>query len=165
MKTLKYVVLGLSVIVVSSVSSAKDLNHRLGVGYKNQLSNEVPSVGIQYYPVQDLAVGLAVGVESAPDTSKFGALASLRRIIFPEDNLNFYMGGGVAAISQKLGKNQNNDSGFEILGLLGAEFFLPGLENLGFLFEAGVGVVSLPSGVTFRTFGDSPLKAGMFFYF
>ena len=56
-------------------------------------------------------------------------------------------------------------SGFDLAGVVGAEFFWPGLENLGVNFEAGVGVTSLSSEVRVRTIGDHPLRAGMFFYF
>jgi hypothetical protein len=155
--------LALISLAASPNASAKDLTKRLGVGYRNQLSVDVPQVAAQYYASPDLAFGASLGIESGNSNNKMGIMARVHRVIFPEDNLNFYMGGGGGVISTRTGST--NESGFELMGFLGAEFFLPGLESLSLSFEAGVGVTSLPSGVTFRTFGDSPLRAGMLFYF
>jgi len=58
-----------------------------------------------------------------------------------------------------------NNSGFEMSAYAGGEFFLPGLDSLGITFEAGIGITSLSNGVNFRTIADSPLRAGMIFYF
>ncbi|MCB0342488.1 MAG: organic solvent tolerance protein, partial [Bdellovibrionales bacterium] len=76
---------------------------------------------------------------------------------------NFYMGTGAGLISDE--DNGNTDTGFELNGFVGGEFFLPGLDSLGLSFEAGIGVSSVSSAVRFRTFGDHPLRAGMIFYF
>jgi hypothetical protein len=77
--------------------------------------------------------------------------------------MHFYMGAGAGILSVETGGS--NQSGFELIGFGGTEFFLAGLENLGFSFEAGVGVTSLSNSVRFRTVGDSPLRAGITFYF
>ncbi len=150
------------VFATSSVQ-AKDLSHRLGVGYKNQFASDVPAVALQYYPGADLGLSAALGVDTQKDNSRFGAMAKLYRIIFQEDNLNFYMGAGAGVVTTEVATK--SESGFELMGFVGTEFFLPGLENLGFSFEAGTAVTSLSSGVRFRTFGDSPLRAGIIFYF
>jgi hypothetical protein len=157
----------LLIVLLSAVlpfqASAKDLSHRLGVGYKNQFSNEVPAVALQYYPGADLGLSVAIGVDTVKENSRFGAMAKLYRIIFQEDNVNFYMGAGAGLVTTEV--NAKSESGFELLGYVGAEFFLPGLENLGFSFEAGPAITSVSSGVRFRTYGDSPLRAGIIFYF
>ncbi len=54
---------------------------------------------------------------------------------------------------------------FEMSGFFGAEFFIPGIDSLGINFQAGIGITSLSTGVRFRTIGETPLKAGMYFYF
>ncbi len=145
------------------LSFAKELPERLGVGYSNQFSEEIPSIAMRYYPDPKLGVGLALGIDTDDGSSKFGFMARLYRIIFPEDNMNFYMGTGAGIIS--IEENNSTDSGFELSGFCGAEFFFTGLENLGFSFEAGVGVTSIDSEVRFRTIGDHPMKAGVIFYF
>lgn len=148
---------------LASSAEAKDLSNRLGIGYKNQFSIDLPGIAVQYYPGADLGLSATLAVDTQKDNSRFGFMVKMYRIIFEEDNLNFYMGAGAGLLSQEI--NKDNQSGFELMGFGGAEFFLPGLENLGFSFEAGAGITSISSGTRFRTFGDSPLRAGIIFYF
>jgi hypothetical protein len=146
-------------------AGAKDLSSRLGIGYSDQfgLDRSLPSLAMRYYPNADYGIMGAIGVDTTKDASRFGAGAKIVKIVFREDNLNFYTGAGAAIVSQETaGKNS---SGFDLNGVAGAEFFLPGLENLGFSFEAGVGITSISSQTRFRTIGDSPLRAGIIFYF
>lgn len=163
LRSLPLVITAATVLGFATASSAKDLSSRLGIGYSDQFSESLPSVGIKYWPDAKLGFGAALGIDTEKDNSRFGFMARLYRVIFTEENLNFYMGtgGGVLSIEEA----GDTDSGFEITGFFGSEFFLPGLENLGITFEAGVGVTSVSSEVRFRTFGDSPIRAGMTFYF
>ena len=151
-------------VVLPGFANAKDLSNRIGIGYKNQFTSEMPGVAAQYYPSADLGLSAALGVDTQKDNSKFGMMVKLYRVIFNEDNLNFYMGAGTGLISQQT-QAQTSESGFELNGFGGAEFFFTGLDSLGFTFEAGISITSLSSGVRFRTYGDSPLRAGMIFYF
>ncbi|PIU01017.1 MAG: organic solvent tolerance protein [Bdellovibrionales bacterium CG10_big_fil_rev_8_21_14_0_10_45_34] len=159
---------GLLLVMLISLSSgtaafAKDMTSRLGIGYSNQLYNNVPSVKTQYYPSREIGLSAALGIDSGDTNSKFGLLVQIRRIVFEEPNMNFYMGGGGGLISQKV--STTNESGYELMATFGAEFFFSGLENLGLTFEAGFGVVSISSEVRFRTIAHHPLNAGMIFYF
>jgi hypothetical protein len=163
MRVRNILIAAVSILLVTSQASAKDLSHRLGVGYKNQFGIDMPAIAVQYYPGPDLGFSASLGVDTEKDNSKFGVNAKLYRIIFEEDNLNFYLGAGAGMLSKEtLGKNEN---GFELMAFAGAEFFFTGLENLGFSFEAGTAVTSLSSNVRFRTYGDHPLRAGIIFYF
>lgn len=147
---------------------AKELTHRLGVGYSNQFSYELPSLAARYWSSPDMAFGMNLGVNTDSDDSKFGLGARFLKVIFPEDSLNFYMGAGAGLLSRKYTNASNtsvNDSGFELSGFCGVEFFLPNLDSIGINFEAGVGIASFSNGVVFRTIADHPLRAGMFFYF
>jgi hypothetical protein len=153
----------LAMMLFSSMGFSKELSNRLGVGYANQFSTDMPSLAVRYYPDPKLGVGAELGIDTNEGSSKFGFLAKIYRVIFTEDNLNFYMGTGAGIIS--IEENNKSNSGFEITGFCGAEFFFTGLENLGFSFEAGVGVTSIKSAVRFRTIGDDPIKAGLTFYF
>ncbi len=158
--------LGLMVLLLNAAEvQSKELVNRLGVGYSNQfgLDQELPGVALRYFPNSEYGLMGALGVDTEKDNSRFGFMAKIIKIVFKEDNLNFYTAASAGLVSQEtVGKN---DSGFELAGLVGAEFFVPGLENLGFSFEAGVGVTSISSEVRFRTIGDSPLRAGIIFYF
>lgn len=148
---------------------AKDLTNRLGVGYANQFSEDLPSLAVRYYPSPQLGLSAALGVDTGDDSSgapsKFGLMVRLFKIIFTEDNMNFYMGTGAGLLSREDVVASKTDSGFELTGFVGGEFFLPGLDSLGFSFEAGIGVTSISSDVRFRTIGEHPLKAGIIFYF
>jgi hypothetical protein len=160
--------------VYSGISQAKDMTSRLGVGYSNSfgVSSNMPSLAVKYYSSQDLALSAALGIDtnttnSTSGNSNFGFGAKIYKTIFPEDNLNFYMGAGAGLISSSpaSGGSGSTSSGFELSGFAGVEFFVPGLDSMGFNFQAGVGVVSTSAGVRFRTIGETPLTAGMYFYF
>lgn len=146
-----------------ATADAKDLSNRLGIGFKNQSSVDLPGMAVQYWPGADLGFSGTIALDTQTSNSKFGAMAKLYRVIFPEDNLNFYLGAGAGVLSIETAGN--NQSGFELMGFAGVEFFLPGLENVGWSFEAGTAITSVSSGTRFRTFGDSPLRAGAIFYF
>jgi hypothetical protein len=160
----------ISIIIASpKIAQAKELTNRLGMGYSDQFSEPLPSMSVRYWPDPKLGVGAALGVDTQDDNSRFGFMVRLYRIIFTEDNMNFYMGTGAGLISVETtnaaGTATDNNSGFELNGFFGTEFFLAGLDSLGICFEAGVGVTSISSEVRFRTMGDSPIRAGMTFYF
>ncbi len=149
---------------------AKDLSNRLGIGYTRQLSVDLPSITVQYYPKSNLGISMALGVDAQEDISKFGFMAKAYRIVFVEQHMNFYFGGGAGIFSQESpgfsagSKAGDNESGFALSAYGGGEFFIPGLDSLGFSFEFGVGVVSLSSHVRFRTLGTHPIRAGIIFY-
>lgn len=149
---------------VASSVSAKDLSQRLGVGYSNQwgISQDMPGIAVRYFPNQQYGVQAALGVDTQKDSNRFGLSGKFLKIVFREDNMNFFVAANAGVVSQQ---QVSTSTGFDAAGTFGGEFFLPGLESLGFNFEAGVGITSISSGVRFRTIGDSPLRAGMFFYF
>ena len=143
-------------------TEAKELASRLGVGFRNSYSFDLPSVAAIYYPSSDIGVIGAIGVDTEKDNSKSVFAVGVRRIIFKEENMNFFMGGNLSMISREI--NTQTNSGFEINALIGGEFFLSGLDSLGFNFEAGVGMSNVDK-VRFRTVADDIFRAGMIFYF
>ena len=144
---------------------AKDLGHRLGVGYADQfgLAQSLPSLAARFYPGADYGVQAAIGLNTPKDDAKFGLQLKALRTVFREQNLNFFVAALVSLISDE--NHGHTSSGFGLAGTVGAEFFFAGLENLGFNFEAGIGITSLSSEVRVRTIGDHPLRAGILFYF
>lgn len=162
---MRWITLLSMLLTLSATANAKDLATRLGVGYSNQfgLTEDLPSIQVRYYPNGDYGISAALGVDTEEDNSRFGFQVKILKLVFKEDNLNFYTGAGGGLVSRE--QVNENDSGFDLSGFVGAEFFLPGLENLGFSFEAGVGVTSIDNEVRFRTIGDHPLRAGIIFYF
>ncbi len=158
-------ILMFEILTMHPQAQAKNVARRLGVGYKDQFSENLPSVAAQYYPYDDLGFSAALGVDTRTDNSGFGLMVKLYRLLpnMQEEHMNFYMGAGAGLLSKETAGV--SASGFELSGFVGGEFFIMGLDSLGFSFEAGVGITSISNGVRFRTFGDSPLRAGMIFYF
>ncbi len=160
LSTLFYAIL--CTFVFSDMASAKEMMNRLGIGVKNDTSINIPSLSVIYYPTTEIALTGGLGINTEKDNSSFSLNGGVRRIIFKEDNMNFFMGGELGLINKEAAGSKQ--SGFYLSGLFGAEFFLAGLENLSFSFQGGVGVVSLKD-VRFRTIADSPLQAAVTFYF
>lgn len=149
-------------VTMASSASAKELVNRLGIGVKHDTSIDLPSLSVIYHPTSDIGITGGLGIDTQKDASRFSFNGGVRRIVFKEDNMNFFMGGELGLINREvLGEKQ---SGFYLSGLFGGEFFFAGLENLGFSFQGGVGVVSLKD-VRFRTIGDAPMQAAVTFYF
>ena len=156
------------VLAIAAVSPrsglARDMQGRLGIGYNSQFVNSVvdsrvPGVSVKYGLTRDLAVEAIAGTRTATPTNTVTGL-KLFKNVFYETNLNFYLSLGGAIVSA------NRVSGAEFMGTLGAEFFIPGLESVGFSFETGGALHNLSnSSMSFRTVGASFIDAGMHFYF
>ncbi|MBC7419571.1 MAG: organic solvent tolerance protein [Bdellovibrio sp.] len=163
LNSLRALVLLAILLVFSEGVLAKDLHERLGLGFKNNTALSLPSIAVVYYAVKDFAFTGGAGINTEKDYSAYQVHAGMRKIIFMENNLNFYTGAQLGLSSFETPTSGRN-SGVEILAVLGAEFFLSGLENLAFTFESGVGISSVKD-TRFRTVGDDPFRAGVIFYF
>jgi len=142
---------------------AKDLTHRFGLGIKNNTSESLPSLAVVYHSSKDFSFTGGVGIDTKKDYSAFQVNVGTRKVIFTENNLNFYTGAQVGLVNFETPVD-GKKSGFEIMALFGTEFFFSGLENLAFTFEGGLGVASVKD-VRFRTVADDPFRAGLIFYF
>lgn len=161
---LKNRALALFVVVMGFVGTVqgKELTNRLGVGVKKHVSLDLPELVAVYHPTNEISFVGGLGIDTKKDESRFSFNAGVRRIVFKEDNMNFYMGGSVGLVNFET--NAEKESGFELNALFGAEFFLTGLDSLAFTFEGGVGVISADN-VRFRTIANGPFSAGIIFYF
>ena len=148
--------------ILSSVASAKELSNRLGVGFRNTFPFELPSLSSIYYPNANYGLVGALGVDTENQNAKFGVQIGIRKIIYRENQLNFFMGASLGMASREVAGQ--TDSGVILDGLVGTEFFPNGLDNLGFNVETGIGVSNI-SKIRFRTLGDHFLRAGIIFYF
>lgn len=154
----------MSGIFLSSPSTeARELQGRLGVGYNSQFSNSsttyrVPGISLKYAVTRDVAVEGVFGVSTQSPMNTVSGVKFLKNVFF-ETNLNFYfmMGGALLGAGGK--------AGLELIGGLGTEFFIPGLESLGFAFETGGSFNNIAGGFMIKTFGVSFLDAGIHFYF
>lgn len=158
----KLIVLSL-LFLAASPAYSKTLAGRLGVGFVNQFANsssirEVPSISAKYGLTKDFNISLAAGFHTLSPTA-FTVGAKVYRNIFFESNLNFYVALGLAAL-------KGEKFGAELLGLGGAEFFIPGIDSLGLSFETGLSASTIAAqGLVLKTVGFSFLHAGMHFYF
>ncbi len=151
------------VLIAVTTASAKDLTHRLGVGFKNNTSQDLPSLALVYYPSNAVAFTAGFGMDTKKDYGSTQVLAGARYIIYPESNLNFFTAAQAGIISFE-NPVDGKKNGVEVAGVFGVEFFFTGLENLAFTFEAGLSMNTV-NNTRFRTIGDDPLRAGLIFYF
>jgi hypothetical protein len=159
---LKKWTLALCLLAFCGVAQAKDLPNRLGVGVKKNTALDLPELAAVYYPTTDISFVGGLGIDTKKDESRFTVNAGVRRMVFKETNMNFYMGGSIGLVNYETAGDKK--SGFELNALFGGEFFFTGLDSLGFTFEGGVGVVSADD-VRFRTLAEGPFSAGIIFYF
>ena len=157
-------ILGFAITIIASQNSdAKDLTHRLGLGFKNNTSQSVASLAAVYYPSKDYAFTGGLGFDTKMNYSQLQAHVGFRKMIYFETNLNFYVGAQWGILNSENPADGKN-AGFEILGVFGSEFFFYGLDNLGFTLEAGLGATTVKN-TSLRTVADDPLRAGIVFYF
>ena len=152
----------LASLSIATNAQAKDPSGRLGVGFTNDFSNStsdrmVPAVSTKYGVSKDLHVLGALGFHTKSPTA-FTLGGKIFKNIFYETNLNFFTSVGLAYLKEA-------KSGIEVLGVLGAEFFIPGIDSLGLLFEAGVSASNVTGSFVLKTVGNTFLHAGMHFYF
>lgn len=89
-------------LMLCSVSHAKDLSSRLGIGIKDNTSRDLPALAAVYYPSNDLGVTGGLGIDTQKDSSKFTANAGLRKILFRENQMNFYFGGQAGIVNYEI---------------------------------------------------------------
>lgn len=145
-------------------ANARDLQGRLGLGFNAQFANqrelngEVPAIAAKYAVTKDIAIEGILGLTTTKPGNSVVAMKFFKSLFF-ENNLNFYgmLAGGLVTA--------NGSSGVDLQGGFGTEFFIPGLESVGFSFEVGGELTNLSGSMVFRTMGASFLDAGMRFYF
>src|SRR5690348_13670728 len=97
--------LGIAFVLLFSCGfvHAKDLASRLGIGYSDQfgLDKSLPSLALRYYPNSDYGLMGSLGVDTTKNDSRFGLGVKIVKIVFREDNLNFYTGASAGLVSQE----------------------------------------------------------------
>ncbi|MEK6579782.1 MAG: hypothetical protein AABZ55_11190 [Bdellovibrionota bacterium] len=155
--------LALACVFVSTSSSARELKGRFGLGYNAEFANNyasgaVPAISIKYGITREIGTELIVGINTATPTNSVTGIKFFKNIFF-ETNLNFYsfLGAGLLRAS--------NLTGAQFLGGFGSEFFIPGIESLGFSMDVGGAMDNLSGSFALKTLGVSFLNAGIHFYF
>lgn len=156
------VAIALATVTLPHSAAAREMQGRIGLGYNSEFqnstaTNRVPAVSLKYGLTRDIGVEGLFGIATTSPANTVIGAKFFKNLLY-ETNLNYYfmLGGGILSAS--------GNSGGQFLGGFGVEFFVPGLESLGFSFEVGASIDTL-SGMTVRTLGASFLDAGMHFYF
>lgn len=153
--------LALCLLFFVSGAHALEKTNRLGVGMTNQLKNEFPALSFKIQKSRSFAYGGMVGLSSSDKEGGYGTGIKLYRNIFDEPQLNFYMAGAAALLSNKI--DGTSHSGFQFDLSFGSEFHFTGLNSLGFSFEFGVSA-NKKKDFVFETLGNNFLVAGIHFY-
>ncbi|MGB9735272.1 MAG: hypothetical protein ACP5JP_01095 [bacterium] len=172
MKTkLIYLIIILSVFVVSSKAMAKDLRERLGLGFNTQIGQiglpHLDALSVRYWINQDIGIQgdfafMDFSPRHASNEASFGFGGKFLYNVIKETNMNLYAGGGVYVFTQPI---PDTEAGFSLSALSGIEFFFQGLPNLGFNLELDLGVRYLNDfGTAFGISADS-INAGFHYYF
>lgn len=153
-------------VLCPTLLMAADLRGRMGVGFSNQLANELPAISLKIQQSKTFAIGGLVGFQSNEEATLYGAGLRFYRIIFDEPQLNFYLAGLVATQNYIDPADDKTKSGYQVDGTLGTEFHFSGLESIGFSFEFGISARNTDpeDGNSFQTLGDNFLKAAVHFY-
>jgi hypothetical protein len=154
------------IVLFPALLMAADLRGRMGVGFSNQLANELPAISLKIQQSKTFAIGGLVGFKSDEDATLYGAGIRFYRIIFDEPQLNFYLAGLLATQNYLDPTDDSTKTGYQVDGTLGTEFHLQGIESIGFSFEFGISARNTDpeGGSSFQTLGDNFLKAAVHFY-
>jgi hypothetical protein len=142
---------------------ALDYRGRLGLGFTNQLQNDIPALSFKLQTSRSFAWGGLIGLNTDKNSGGFGVGLKAYKLFFEEPQLNFYGGLLAAYINQKQG-NGRSQSGLQTDLTLGTEFALPQLKSIGLSFEFGLSVTKLDE-VVIQTVGQHFVSAAVHFYF
>lgn len=142
---------------------ARHLENRTGLGVTLHDFDSTPAISLRYHMSNYQSAVLLAGFNSDDAHKSFVVGGKLYQNAYLEENINFYVGVGGFVIGDK-GSYPSSATGIELNGFFGAEFFLPGLQNLGIMFETGVAVRTLRE-VSIATLGNGFLGAAVHYYF
>jgi hypothetical protein len=156
---MKIKTLALSIFsLISFHAHATNLMGRMGVGLSNQFVTDQPAISFKVQNSRLFSWGGLLAIDANNDDTDYGFGLKAYRHLFDEPNLNFFV-AGMAAILQKAG-----DSGYQLDGTFGTEFHIPGLESIGFSFEAGLSINKIDDQSHIETLGNNIVKAAVHFY-
>ena len=152
-------------LLLPSAAAAKDLRKKVGIGFNNNFSS-VSSLSVKVgLPTNKATVNVQVQglVGFSLDTSALERFFAGGRAILPvvaEDNLNVYgaLGGGWVRFA-------TGDDAARVQAVLGVEFFMFGLERLGFSAEFGVNLDVAPGIFELATTSGTAASVGVHYYF
>ena len=160
-KTQLFIFSLLFIMIIPLESYAFDKMNRLGVGMSNQLHNDFPALSFKIQKNRSFAFSGLAGLSTDLNNGGFGVGMKVFRNIFDEPQLNFYMAGMGALLSNKV--NSTSYSGFQFDLSLGSEFHFTGLNSIGFSFEFGASAYKKKDFVI-QTLGNNFIVSAIHFY-
>jgi hypothetical protein len=157
----KRVLMTVCLISLSFGAQALEKTDRLGIGMTNQLKNDFPALSFKIQKSKSFAYGGMLGLSTSGTDGGYGVGLKFYRNIFDEPQLNFYLAGMGALLSNKV--DSKSYSGFQFDLSFGSEFHFTGLNSLGFSFEFGVSA-NKKKDFVFETIGSHFIVAGIHFY-
>jgi len=160
----KLIPLLLLLTLPSQVFARSYVDH-LGLGVSTQLINDVPSISIKNYTSDSFAWGLLGNFSTADTTGGWGVGGKLYKNFFAEPQLFFFASLLFAIVnSKKHSDGDGSQTGIQADLTAGSEFFIPGLESLGFSFETGLSINTLNEFVIETTAGSAFIAGAIHFY-
>lgn len=144
----------LAATLLAPTAEAGDHRGRFGFGFHAGLGS-IPALSARYtLPTSSPSVNAQVELDGGVDTGTGDGLSLVAggRVLYgvvAEDNLSLYVAGGAAYVAEP------EAYAIRIQPALGAEFFLFGLEHLGFGVEWGFNI-DLGESFRLQTFGGAP---------
>ncbi len=141
-------------LLLPSAAAAKDLRKKVGIGFNNNFSS-VSSLSVKVgLPTNKATVNVQVQglVGFSLDTSALERFFAGGRAILP------VLGGGWVRFA-------TGDDAARVQAVLGVEFFMFGLERLGFSAEFGVNLDVAPGIFELATTSGTAASVGVHYYF
>ncbi len=151
----------LALFAGAAPAEAKNLDGRFGFGMNYLGFTQATAVSLRYFHSNLHASTFLVGFNTETNLYQFGVNTS--RMVIMEENMNLFMGVGASIISSPDAAGVTG-TGLEFEALVGGEFFLAGLPNLGLYFHTGIALKSL-RGTSFRSAGGAFANGGIHYYF
>ncbi len=165
---------------------ARNLTNRISIGYNKQLNFQVfgnndadlantffaiDSFSTKYWATDRIGMEFMVGYFTAK-YDEFGGWGldlggKFLYNLIVEDYMSFYTGSGIGVIPMHVdyGKEDQTETGFQIMGFVGFEFFFQELPNLGFDVEMGMRYIDIDEYAQFSTYGGAFGLFGIRYYF
>lgn len=149
----------LALLLATDPAAAKDLRSRVGVGFHQQFGN-VSALSVRFglpaaEPTTNIQLELDAGVLAATSGTAWFAGGRALFGVVAEDNMNLYLGAG--------GGWMGGVDALRLQPVIATQFFLFGLENLGFSAEWGLNV-DIAAETSAMTVGGAP-AAAVHYYF
>jgi hypothetical protein len=169
-----------------SSTPARNLTNRISIGYNKQLNFQIfgpegtdlannffstDSISTKYWATDRIGMEFFLGYFTAKyeEYGGWGIDMGGKFIynLIVEDYMSFYTGGGLGIMPMHVdyGKDDETETGFQVMAYVGWEFFFQELPNLGWDVEMGFRYIDIDEYAQFSTYGGAFGLFGLRYYF